>query len=154
MIRVSGAEDGSIFLHLCNLHFPNLNSFKFFFCEKIHFCEKQAWKRYLRKTRLSLYLNCALLIRAAYSRPAFLNRRVVGFVVYSIFVENRGKLALRQACKWWKSSGAGRKDFFIQKTGRGAFWVEKHCSRPTARRQYPFVKNKSLLWQPWKISTH
>jgi len=39
------------------------------------------------------------------------------------------KLALRKACKWWKSSVAGRGDFFRWKMGRGVFLVENHRFR-------------------------
>jgi len=50
-------------------------------------------------------------------------KRVVGLVqnnYYGVFLM---KLALRKACKWWKSSVAGRGDFFLWKTGREVFWL-------------------------------
>jgi len=58
---------------------------------------------------------------------AFLNRRVMRLVQKDYYGALLLKLALRKACKWWKSLVAGRGDFFLQKMGRGVFWVEKHC---------------------------
>jgi len=51
------------------------------------------------------------------------------WLLWRFFVESRVKLALRKVHKWWRSSFAGRGNFFLQQTGLGVIWVEKRWSK-------------------------